>query len=139
MDPSRPDIRIELARAYRSTGSLDKADEQLSLATAKSSGSLAPSYYQHQQVEFDLYLERGLVKLQRGELQAAAEAFKKVIELDPSHGPANRHLAEVYLRQGLYAQAFEHAARAKKLGSPLPHDQRTLLEEGLRKRKAGRE
>ncbi len=137
IDPSRADIRIQLARAYRSKGLLVKADEQLELAAPKGRATLAPSYYQHQQVEFDLYLEKGLVKMQRGQLAAAAEAFKKVLEMDPNHGPTNRYLAEVYLLRGLYTQSFEHAARAQKLGFPLPEDKRKLLQEGLRRKKTG--
>jgi tetratricopeptide (TPR) repeat protein len=137
IDPARPDIRIELSRVYRSKGSLNKAEEQLGLATPRSNATLASSYYRHQQIEFDLYLERGLVNLQRGQLATAVGAFKKVLEMDPNHGPANRYLAEVYLLRGLYAQSLEHAVRAEKLGFPLPEDKRKLLQEGLRRKKTG--
>jgi tetratricopeptide (TPR) repeat protein len=137
IDPTRPDIRVQLARAYRSTGSLDKAEEQLGLATPRGNATLASSYFQHQQVEFDLYRERGLVKLQRGQLAAAARAFKKALEMDPDDGLTNRYLAEVYLREGLYAQSFEHAARAETLGFPLPEDKRRVLQDGLRRKRTG--
>jgi tetratricopeptide (TPR) repeat protein len=100
IDASRPDLRIQLARAYRLKGLLVRADEQLKLAKPKGGAALAPSYYQHQQVEFDLYLELGLVKLRRGQLAAAADAFEKVLEMDPNYGPANRYLAEVHRLQG---------------------------------------
>ena len=69
---------------------MDKADAQLTLAAATSPGTLASSDYQHQQVELDLYLERGRVKLQRGQLAAAADAFKRVLAMNPDQGPANR-------------------------------------------------
>ena len=91
-----------------------------------------------QQLESDLYLERGIVRLQQGRLEAAAAAFKKVLDIDANHGAAHRYLAHVYLRQGLYAKASEEATRAEKLGFPLPDDQRKLLEQGLRRGKLGR-
>jgi len=50
-------------------------------------------------VELEFELERGLVKLQRGQLTAAANAFKKVLEMDPANEPAARGLAEVRRRQ----------------------------------------
>ena len=138
IDPARSDIRIQMARAYRSKGLLAKAEEQLTLATPKGASGLPSSFsQQHQQVEFDFYLEQGLVKLQRRQLEAAAAAFRKVLDMDPDHGPANRHLAEVYLLQGLYARASEHAARAERLGFPLPEDKRKLLQQRLTKKETG--
>jgi tetratricopeptide (TPR) repeat protein len=137
IDPARSDIRIQMARAYRSKGLLVKAEEQLKLATPKGASGLPSSFSQHQQVEFDFYLEQGLVKLQRRQLEAAAAAFRKVLDIDPHHGPTNRHLAEVYLLQGLYARASEHAARAEKLGFPLSEDKRKLLQERLHKKETG--
>jgi tetratricopeptide (TPR) repeat protein len=137
IDPSRSDVRIQMARAYRSKGLLAKAEEQLKLATPKGTGTLPSSFSQYQQVEFDFYLEQGLVKLARGQLEAAAAAFRKVLDIDSNHGPANRYLADVYLRQGLYARSFEYAARAEKLGFPLPADKRKLLQEKLRGKETG--
>ena len=55
--------------------------------------------------------------------------------MDPDHGPTNRHLAEVYLRQGQYARALDYSTRAEKLGFPLPADKRKLLENDLQKQK----
>ena len=137
IDPSRADLRIQLGRAYRTKGLLDKAEAELRLAAPKKNAALADSYYQHQQVEFDLAVEQGLVKLQRGQLVAAGAAFKRALAMDAGHGLANRYLAEVYLRQGLYAKAANHAALAEKAGSPLPDDKRKLLEQGLRRAKTG--
>ena len=137
IDPARADIRIQMSRAYRSKGLLARAEEQLKLATPKGASTLPSSFSQFQNVEFDFYLEQGLVKLQRGQLEAAAGAFRKVLDIDPNHGPANRYLAEVYLRQGLYARASEYSARAEKLGFPLPADKRKLLQEKLREKETG--
>jgi cytochrome c-type biogenesis protein CcmH/NrfG len=137
IDPARPELRIQMARAYRSKGLLDSADAQLRLAQPKGS-ALAASMFQHQQIEFDLYLEQGMLRMQRGQLEPAAAAFRKVLEMDPNHGPTNRYLAEVYRQQGAYARAAEHAARAEKAGSPLPEDKRRALEKH-RKDAGGRE
>jgi len=97
VDPSRSDIRIQLARAYRMKGLLAKADEQLTIATPKGA-ALASSLYQHQQVEFDLYLELGRLRLRQGRLEEAAAAFQKVLDMDPSHQATKEHLAEAQLR-----------------------------------------
>jgi tetratricopeptide (TPR) repeat protein len=137
IDPARPEIRIQMARAYRSKGLLDSADAQLKLAAPKGATTLASSLYRHQQIEFDLTLEQGLVKLNRGQLEAAASAFRKTLSMDPSHGLANRYAAEVYLLQGRFALASEHAVLAEKFGSPLPEDKRKVLTELLRRKTPG--
>ncbi len=136
VDPGRPELRIALARAYRSKGLLDKAEAQLALGMPKRATRPASSDYPYQQVELDFYLERGLVRQRRGQLAAAAEAFKKVLDLEPDHGPANRGLAEVYLRQGLFAKAQPHADRAARAGFPLSEDKLKVLQNGLRTKKA---
>jgi Tfp pilus assembly protein PilF len=99
VDPSVPELHIQLARAYRLSGSLQKADTQLALATSRAEAAPAASDYQRRRIEFDLYLERGLLKLKQGQLGAAAEAFKKVLEIDPNNEPATRALAEIRRRQ----------------------------------------
>ena len=135
--PSRADIRIELARAYRSKRLLAKAEEQLTLAEPNAAPALASTA--DQQIESDFYQELGLVKLQAHQLAAAAKAFRKVLDIDPNHGPANRALAEVYLLQGLYARALECAIRAEKAGFPLPDEKRKLIAERAGAKGKGRE
>ena len=98
VDPARPELHIALARAYRSTGQLEKADAQLTLGRPKRATIADSSDYPYQQVELDFHLERGMVKLGRGQLAAAAEAFKKVLELEPAHEAATRGLAEANRR-----------------------------------------
>lgn len=108
VDSARPDLHIALARAYRTNGLLEKADAELTLgnpASAKGPAGKAKrgapadsSDYPYQQVELDFYLERGMVKLGRGQLAAAAEAFKQVLALEPKHEAATRGLAEVNRR-----------------------------------------
>jgi tetratricopeptide (TPR) repeat protein len=98
IDSARSELHIALARVYRSQGLLDKADAQLLLAKPKRAPLSDSSDYPYQQVELDFHLERGLVKAQRGQLAAAAEAFKKVLELEPNHEVATRELAEVNRR-----------------------------------------
>ena len=41
----------------------------------------------YQQVQSDLYLEQGLLRLQQKQLDAAAAAFQKVLNIDTNHGP----------------------------------------------------
>jgi tetratricopeptide (TPR) repeat protein len=127
LDQSRSDMIIALARAYRLKGQLARAEEvlaharELVPATAVSGAD--------QQAQRDLHLEDGLIRLARGQLAAAGKALQKVVDLDSSFGPGHRYLAEVFLRQGLYAKALDQATRAEKLGSPLPADlQKTLTQ-----------
>jgi len=98
IDPASSPMHIALARAYRAKGLLEKADAELTLGKPKRTALSDSSDYPYQQVELDFHLERGMVKLQRGQLAAAAEAFKKVLELDPNHEAATRELAEVNRR-----------------------------------------
>jgi tetratricopeptide (TPR) repeat protein len=99
VDPARPELHIALARAYRAKGLLEKADAQLTLGKPKRTSLADSSDYPYQQVELDFHLERGMVKLGRGQLAAAAEAFKKVLALEPTHEAATRGLAEASRRR----------------------------------------
>src|SRR5687767_13913969 len=81
VDSASSAMHIALARAYRAKGLLEKADAQLTLGRPKRTARSDSSDYPYQQVELDFHLERGMVKLQRGQLAAAAEAFQKVLEL----------------------------------------------------------
>jgi tetratricopeptide (TPR) repeat protein len=127
----KPDVRLELARAYRLEGMLAQAEAQLTQALPSGTTMQASAFYQ--QLEADIDVERGLIRLQQGELDAAAEAFRKSIKVKANHGPAHQQLAEVYLRQGRHAEAAEHAARAAELGSPLPADRLQAIEKARRR------
>jgi tetratricopeptide (TPR) repeat protein len=135
IDAARPDIRLQLARAYRLKGMLDKADAQLKVAVPQGPPSVASPFVQQRQLEHDRLQELGLLRLAQGQLTAAAGAFQTLLDMDPEHGPTNRHLAEVYLRQGQYARALDFATRAENLGSPLPADRRKLIQDGVQKQK----
>jgi tetratricopeptide (TPR) repeat protein len=124
--PARPDLRIQLARAYRKKKLLVKAEEQLKLAAPTPSATVAS-----QQLEFNFYTEQGHLRLEQKRLDAAAVAFRKVFDMDPADGPTNRSLAEVYLLQGAFAKAADHAARAVKAGFPLTADKEKLLQQKL--------
>ena len=133
IDPARADLHIQLARAYRSKGMLDKAAEQLRLARPTPGAPLAPSEFRQQQLEFDLTIEQGALAMQRGQLTAAIASFKRALTMDPANGPANRYLAQAYLRQGSFAEAAQYAARAEKAGAPLPAADLARLRTGVRK------
>ncbi len=67
LDPARPDIRIQLARGYRLKGQLDKAEAQLKMAAPQGPASVASPFVQERQVEYERYLELGLLKQQQGQ------------------------------------------------------------------------
>jgi len=137
LDPSRADLHIQLSRAYRSKGLLDRAEAELARAQPKPDAALAASYVEHERLEFDLYVEQGLVKLKRGQLVAAAETLKKALSMEPNDGLANNSIALVYLRQGLFKLASQHADRAAKAGLPISDSDRKLIQAGLAAKKPG--
>jgi Tfp pilus assembly protein PilF len=98
IEPARRDLHVALASAYRRNGLLEKAETELTRGAPRPGASAASSDYPYQQVDLDYQLERGMVALQRGQLSSAAEAFKKVLELEPQHPEATRQLAEVNRR-----------------------------------------
>jgi tetratricopeptide (TPR) repeat protein len=95
LDPSRPDTHIQLSRAYRSKGRLADAAKELKLATSSGRGGLNALY---QDVQISFSMEEGLLRLQQGRLEAAAESFQKVLEIDSSYEPARRQLADIRRR-----------------------------------------
>lgn len=109
LDPSRPETHIRLSRAYRSKGLLNDAVKELKLAMPSGTAGLSALYHS---VESDLYMEEGLVRMQQGRLESAAESFQRVLDVDSSHEPAKRQLAEVRKR-------LQDRARKKTPGAPL--------------------
>ena len=136
INPARPGLRVQRARAYRSQGLLAEAEEELALAMRDGAATLSAPFSEH--VRFDFLLEQGLLAAHRDDLEAAAGMLRKLLDIDPNHGPTNRHLAEVYLRQGEYQRSFEAAERAGKLGFPLADDKRKLLDAALRRKESGK-
>jgi superkiller protein 3 len=115
--PAQPEGHLRLAEAYRMNRQPDLALKEVSLAVPEGQRLLSNAYYQQLQVE--VFFERGLILQDKREFARAVEAYTSALELNPNHGPAHRQLAEVLLRQGQYASASEHAAKAEELKSPL--------------------
>jgi tetratricopeptide (TPR) repeat protein len=111
IDPGRVDMRIQMARAYRSKGQLNEADAQLKMALSRGAAALASPFAEHQQAEFDLYLELGLLRVQQGRLESAIDAFQKVLDMDPKHALTNRYMAEARKR-------LQQERQKKKAGEP---------------------
>ena len=106
LDPSRPETYVQLSRAHRAKGQLGEAEKALTLGLKAGAAGLGTLYHG---VDADLYMEQGLVRMQQGRLEAAAEAFQRVLALNPAHEPAKRQLAEVRKLQ-------QDKTRAKKPG-----------------------
>ena len=94
-DASSAEAHIQLARAYRLKGRLRDAAKELDLAVPGATGGVN-ALYRH--LETDLYMEQGLVRMQQGLLESAAEAFRKVLAADAKHVEARQRLAEVEKR-----------------------------------------
>ena len=115
--PAQPEGHLRLAQAYRLKRQPELALKELSLATPEGQRLLSTAYYQQLQVE--IFFERGLIFQEEGEFTRAIEAYTSALELNPNNGSAHRQLAEVLLRQGQYASAAEHAAKAEELKAPV--------------------
>jgi tetratricopeptide (TPR) repeat protein len=108
LDPSRPDAHIHLSRAYRSKGLLNDAVKELKLAMPSATTGLRALYHS---VESDFYMEEGLVRMQQGRLEAAAESFQRVLALNSGDEAARQRLAEIRKR-------LQDRTRKKKPGGP---------------------
>jgi tetratricopeptide (TPR) repeat protein len=106
LDPSRPETHIRLSRAYRSNGRLADAAKALELARPSAAAGMHALYHG---VDADFHMEEGLVRMQQGRLEAAAESFEEVLAADAGHAQAKRQLAEVRRR-------LQERARKKKPG-----------------------
>lgn len=117
LDPSRPEPRLRLAEVYRLAGAHDRAIEQIKAATAAEHRFLHTEYYQR--LRADLFYGTGRIQEEKGQAAAALRAYSQALEIDPDHGRTHARLAEVLFRQGEFARAAEHAARAETLGFPV--------------------
>jgi tetratricopeptide (TPR) repeat protein len=124
IDPSRLDIRIRLARAYREKGRI--ADAARLLGEAVGSGAASPAA---QQLQAELALEQGLLALDQNRPREAIAAFNRALQVNADLGPAHLRLAQIHLRLGDLDLAAKHAARAERLGSPLPKEERARLQQ----------
>jgi len=120
VDGARPDLRIQLARGYRLKRRFAQAAAQLDIAAPRVRTTVASSFAHQPQIEFEYYVERGLLAAGRGQYRAAVAALKQALELEPDHGPTHREISMVYTRVGNARLAAQHAARAAALGSPVP-------------------
>ena len=119
LDAARPDLRIQLARAYRLKRRFPQAAAQLEIAAPRIRTTVASSFAHQPEIEFAYQVETGLLAAGRGQYGAAATALKHALELEPDHGPTHREISVVYTKLGNARLAAQHAARAAALGSPV--------------------
>jgi tetratricopeptide (TPR) repeat protein len=86
IDPSHPDVRIELARRVGFVAQDWAAAEQALLQLTKE-----PAFERSS----DCWMAVGVARMEVGEMAAARSAFAKVLELDPDSSGAHRNLAIV--------------------------------------------
>ncbi len=115
--PNQPEAHLRLAQAYRLKRQPEMALKELSLAVPEGQRLLSNAYYQ--QLQAEVFFERGLIQQERRAFTQAFEAYRSALDLNPLHGPTHRQMAEVLLQQGQYDRAAEHAAKAEELKSPV--------------------
>jgi Tfp pilus assembly protein PilF len=93
--PANPEIHLRLARAFRTSRSFARADQELTLAKRHREAALGALYHD---LESELHLEEGLLRLAQGQLKAASAAFQRVLALNAKHEAARQGLAEVRKR-----------------------------------------
>ncbi len=117
LDPSRPEGHLNLAQLYNIKGASDQALKELKLAVPE--GKSFPSSPYFQQLQADVFFETGRAYQAKRMASQAIRAYSTALAYNPNEGRTHRQLAELYLRAGDYARAFQHALMAEKLGSPL--------------------
>lgn len=115
--PAQTEAHLRLAQVYRSMQQPEMALKELSLAVPEGQRLLSNAYYQ--QLQAEVFFERGLIQQERKADRQAIEAFTSALELNPLHGPSHRKLAEVFFQQGQYQQALDHATKAEELKAPV--------------------
>ena len=109
LQPEAAIVRHSLGLAWRQLGHRDQA---LELLTKKGSGEvLAPDRLTDRlealAISSGAYLRRGNQALVNGNLEKAAEEFRRAVKADPRSGTARRNLALVLARQGNFDAAID--------------------------------
>lgn len=123
--PTRPDLRVLLARAYRLRGALPDAEQQLAQALPPGAAIEASTFYEN--AAADIRFETGLIRLQQNRMDDAIAELTQAAELRPAHGETRRALAECYLRAGRTDLATAQASLARAAGTTLPDSLSALL------------
>ncbi len=114
LDPSRPEGHLNLAQLYNIKGASDQALQELSLALPEGTSFTTSPYYQ--QLQADVYFERGRAFQAKGMTPQAVRSYETALAFNPNEGRTHRQLAELYLHIGDYTRAFQHVTAAEKLG-----------------------
>ena len=89
--PTRPDLRVALARAYRLGGRLAEAEQQLAQALPPGANREASEFYET--VEADIHLETGLIRIAQKRDDEAVKELTQALALRPiarAHTSASR-------------------------------------------------
>jgi len=113
MEPSRPDVYLNLARVYNAQHASDKALEAVRLALPPGKVFPATDYYGGLQA--DLAAESGVAYADKKLYARAIAEYTRALEFDPHRGVIHRRLAELYRQQGDPAAAALHTKEADKL------------------------
>jgi tetratricopeptide (TPR) repeat protein len=124
LDPSRPEGHLNLAQLYNIKGASDQALQELMLAIPEGKSFTSSPYYQ--QLQVDVYFERGRAYQAKRMMPQAIRAYSTSLEFNPNEGKTHRQLAEIYLGSGDYSRALQHVTMAEKLGY---HVEASLREE----------
>jgi len=114
LDPARPEGHLNLAQLYNIKGASDLALQELNLALPEGTNFTSSPYYQ--QLQADVFFERGRAYQAKVMTPQAVRAYETALAFNPSEGRTHRQLAELYLHSGDYARAFQHVTAAEKLG-----------------------
>ena len=94
-----PDVVLSIVDASNLERNLFLVSQVLSLGLPTVVALNMVDLARDRQVEFDMYLELGRLRLRQGRLDAATSAFQKVLEMEPSHAETLKYMAEIKQRQ----------------------------------------
>ncbi|MEW6365518.1 MAG: tetratricopeptide repeat protein [Acidobacteriota bacterium] len=120
LDPSAATAYSNLGVAYAAAGRTNDAIEQCEKSLA-----IEPR-------NRDAYTNLGALYMQIGDQDRAIETYGRAVGADPDCALFHNNLAVLYFRRGRYADAWQHAQRAKSLGFKVHPDFLAQLAERIK-------
>ncbi|HOW84610.1 MAG TPA: tetratricopeptide repeat protein [Candidatus Aminicenantes bacterium] len=109
-------VRLNIGAVYAGRGELDKAEAEFRVVLDKDAGS-PEGLKAHKETALRALSGLGEAALERGDLAAAQEHFRRILEISPEDQAAAYNVAEIFFSNQRIDEAityFEQAARIKK-------------------------
>jgi Tfp pilus assembly protein PilF len=109
INPQRPELHASLAKIYELKGNQAAAEAEYKALAAADPANAATTWY-----------NIGAIAYNSDKNDDAVRAFRRAVDLDPSHGTAHRELGFALVKQGEFAQAVVHFKKYLELMPKAP-------------------